>query len=95
MVPTKNGSAFSGWRVADSEEPVGKSIVIEEDLDLYPLWVPKDTSEGSDRTSGGQQDGTVSTVRDGSDNRLLLTLSTGATVAAILSVLAVFQIRRN
>ena len=103
--PVKNGYSFEGWTLKNSDSIVG-SLEPTVDTDLYSKWkiiesspdkdVSEDTSskkEGSKSDDDSVSKNSVQT-KSGGSGLSMTTIGIGAAVAAIVSVLFVFQMRR-
>ena len=109
--PSSTGQIFKGWSVPESANLLKGTIRVEQSMDLYPNWeaVPAQTPSTDPEPSGdpdkrptgitdidmGHSSGTYSgSLTSKGDNNALI-IVTGAAVAAIISFLVVFQVRRN
>ncbi len=95
----KEGYEFIGWRTEDSDSTVGDTITVSGDTDLYPVWekMASDKAETVDALPKGSDDWIIPGAADTeskSDNSLII-VGAGAAAAVVLSLVAVFQMRRN
>ena len=103
--PVKNGYSFEGWTLKDSGSIV-RSLEPTVDTDLYSKWKviesnpDKSVSEEtpSEKEGSGSDDNRISQntvpTKSGGSGLSITTIGIGAAVAAIVSVLFVFQMRR-
>ncbi len=101
----KEGSEFVGWTENGSSTVLKDRITVSKDMDLYPKWeakvvdtTPIDTGISSDFpqtvVDSVSENGTPMESSSGGDSSITM-IGIGAAVAAIVSSIVIFQLRRS
>ena len=101
----KEGSEFIGWTENGSSTVLKDRITVSKDMDLYPKWetkvvdtTPIDTGISSDFpqtvVDSVSENGTPMESSSGGDSSITM-IGIGAAVAAIVSSIVIFQLRRS
>ena len=101
----KEGSEFIGWTESGSSTVLKDRITVSKDMDLYPKWeakvvdtTPIDTGISSDFpqtvVDSVSENGTPMESSSGGDSSITM-IGIGAAVAAIVSSIVIFQLRRS